>query len=126
MEKKQNQGSEKQWKGIYNYVQIKKKLIAARKMGPVCSHTCKLKYENDFSLEQRLAVFNNYWQSGDLNVQRQFIYNNMTKIELKYRYVRVGSTSQNFNHAYFYRKTLNAAEYANYSLWIPLQFRINP
>ncbi|CAH2086925.1 unnamed protein product [Euphydryas editha] len=84
----------------YTTMSKSKKVIPAKEMGPVCSDSCKLKCSDKFSFEERLTVFNNYWQSGDLNLQRQFIYNNMIKIEPKYRYIRVESTRQNFNHAY--------------------------
>lgn len=62
-----------------------KKMITAKNMGPVCSDKCKFKCQNVFSFEERLAIFNAYWATGDLNVQRQFIYNHMTNIEPKYR-----------------------------------------
>lgn len=81
-----------------------KKMITAKNMGPVCSDKCKFKCQNVFSFEERLTIFNAYWDTGDLNVQRQFIYNNMTNIEPKYRYIRVGSTRQNLNHAYYFTK----------------------
>lgn len=89
---------------VYTSTSKSKKLIAARKMGPVCLDSCKLKCQIEFPFEERLTIFNNYWESGDLSLQRQFICKNMTKIEPKYRYVRVGSTRQNFNHAYYLPK----------------------
>lgn len=79
-----------------------KKQMEAKTMGPVCSDKCKLKCADQFSSVERLTLFDNYWKTGDLTAQRHFISDNMTTIEPKYRYVRVGSTRQNFNHAYFF------------------------
>ncbi|CAH4030480.1 unnamed protein product [Pieris brassicae] len=80
----------------YETMSNSNKQIEAKKIGLECSDKCKLKCANQFSRDERLALFENFWKMGDLINQRH--------VEPKYRYVRVGSTRQNFNHAYYFPK----------------------
>lgn len=85
----------------YTSMAKSKKLMNAKKMGPTCSDKCKFKCGEIFSSNERYQVFETYWHMADLQAQRRFIYSNMTTLEPKYRYIRVGSTRQNFNHGYY-------------------------
>lgn len=78
-----------------------KKNVAEKKMGPVCTDKCKFKCSTKITYEERIRIFNEYWNTGDLGAQRQFIFNNLTEIEPKYRYTRVGSSRKNHNNAYY-------------------------
>ncbi|KAI8420441.1 hypothetical protein MSG28_008931 [Choristoneura fumiferana] len=78
-----------------------KKNIEEKKMRPACLDQCKFKCNVEFTNEQRLNIFQRYWDMADLECQRQFIRNNMSKVETKYRYTRVGSNRINMNNAYY-------------------------
>jgi hypothetical protein len=45
----------------------------AKKMGPACKSTCGLKCSQNVSDDQRNGIFQNFWQSGDLMAQRNFV-----------------------------------------------------
>lgn len=78
-----------------------KRNVEEKKMGSVCSDKCKFQCSKKITYQNRLIIFNEYWNTGDLAAQRQFIYNNMTEIEPKYRYTRVGSSRKSHNNAYY-------------------------
>ncbi|XP_060810218.1 uncharacterized protein LOC132904307 [Amyelois transitella] len=99
---KRNQSKLLKNKGMsYTSMSKSKKVYNAKKLGPVCSDKCKLKCSTEFTFEEREHIFEKFWDSGDLEIQRQFIHNHMTKIEPKYRYVREGTSRKNCNHAFY-------------------------
>ena len=49
-----------------------------------CSQKCKLKCAEKFSYEQRKKIFDKYWALTDLEAQRSFLFNNMTKVTTKH------------------------------------------
>ncbi|CAD0196001.1 unnamed protein product [Chrysodeixis includens] len=85
----------------YTSMSKTKRKVEEKKMGSVCSVKCKFQCSTKITHEERLIIFNEYWNTGDLEAQRQFIYNNLTEIEPKYRYTRVGSSRKNHNNAYY-------------------------
>jgi len=56
-----------------SYVSSSGKIIAAKQMGDGCTDKCRYKCKANFDEEDRKVIFNNFWEIGDINHQRQFI-----------------------------------------------------
>lgn len=107
---KRNQSKLLKNKGLsYTSMSKSKKIYDAKKMGPVCSSKCKSKCSTEFTFEERKLIFDKFWESGNLEIQRQFVHNHMKTVEPKYRYLREGTSRKNYNRAFYltrnYEKT---------------------
>lgn len=67
-----------------------KKVREERIMKPACSDKCRLSCSTKFSEEDRLKLFSEYWELGNIDKQREFIKSGMQEIKPSYKYVRVG------------------------------------
>lgn len=85
----------------YTSLAKSKKVIPERRIGPTCSEKCKFECTASVNNETREMIFQEYWNLSDIEMQRQFICNNISKIKPKYRYTRVGSFRINHNFAYY-------------------------
>ncbi|KAL4152823.1 hypothetical protein QTP88_000656 [Uroleucon formosanum] len=81
-----------------------KRVKAARKIKSPCQDKCRLKCTEKITDDDRMSVFNAYWNLGDIAKQREFIHNCTTEIKPKYRYVREGGQRPRRNHnaAFFF------------------------
>lgn len=81
-----------------------KKVRSARAIKPPCTEKCKLECSSKFTEEERKAIFQSYWDLGNLDKQRQFIANNMESVHPRYQYVRVGGTrnKRSNNNAFYF------------------------
>lgn len=81
-----------------------KRLKEARKMKSPCQDKCRLKCKEKMTEDERMSVFDAYWNLGDIAKQREFIHNCTTEVKPKYRYVREGGQRprRNYNAAFFF------------------------
>lgn len=75
--------------------------VRERSLQPPCPSNCKLKCYVNISHQSRKAIFKNYWDLGNLQLQREYISKVITEIKPKYRYEREGST-RSLNHAFHF------------------------
>lgn len=78
-----------------------KKVIPARKIGPPCGEKCRLKCSANVSEEERKNIFSEYYNLGNITMQRQYIINSTTLITPKYKYTNAANPRQNNNAFYF-------------------------
>ncbi|CAH0729639.1 unnamed protein product, partial [Brenthis ino] len=69
-----------------SYETTKKKTVAAREVKPPCTDKCRLKCYEKFTSLQRQAIFDTYWNIGELNLQRSFIQSCMSDVTPRYKY----------------------------------------
>ena len=60
------------------YIGFKGKEVLSKTIGPGCNEKCPKKCQQQFN-GQREEIFSNYWKSGDVNIQRQFIASFVSK-----------------------------------------------
>ncbi|CAG4919702.1 unnamed protein product [Colias eurytheme] len=58
-------------------------------MGPPCSFKCRLVCANKFSEEERQAIFNSYWELGNLQRQRAYLSSCIKPLKVAYRRIKV-------------------------------------
>lgn len=100
---KRNQIKTKRNKGE-SYINWKNKVVLEKTMKNGCE-SCRLKCQNKFSKDQRLAIFKTYWNLGDINRQRDFILRHITVKDPKQRRVRESKGCENMSnrkHTVFY------------------------
>lgn len=68
---------------------------------PPCTDKCKLKCFQYFSEKDGQQIFNDYWERGKLEKQRQFLSTSMTSVCPKYRYVQENSHRRPNNVFFF-------------------------
>lgn len=61
------------------YVGFTGRIVEEKSMGPGCGEKCVKKCHEQFDASERRDIFSNFWKSGDINVQRQFILSCVTK-----------------------------------------------
>lgn len=60
----------------------KNKLVPERRFKAACGEQCKFKCTENFTELQRQSIFENYWNMGDLQRQREFIMRHFSVIKL--------------------------------------------
>lgn len=65
-----------------------KKQREAKKIKPTCRETCRINCINKISQEQRVQIFQSYWNLGDVDLQREYLTKCTNEIKPAYRYVR--------------------------------------
>ncbi|XP_055904460.1 uncharacterized protein LOC129940227, partial [Eupeodes corollae] len=85
----------------YTSMSKSKRQIKARSVKPPCSEKCRFKCRENFNEDQRLMLFNKFWEFNDINLQRSYINSCMTKIAPKYRYSNAPNPRA-FNHAFYF------------------------
>lgn len=83
------------------YISKSEKVVKAKALGAVCNdkkcrHKCPTKVPED----QRKAVFDDFWKTGDLQRQREFVSSCMQAIEPRYQYKRENSNRKPNNSFY--------------------------
>lgn len=80
------------------------KIRIERKLQPPCTEKCKLKCSSKVTEMERMKIFTEYWNLGNIDRQRQFIHNSMEVIQPKYRYIREGGDrkKRDNNNAYYF------------------------
>jgi len=76
-----------------------KRVKEARKIKSPCKDKCRLKCTEKINEDERMSVFNAYWNLGNIAKQREFIHNCTTEIKPKYSYVREGGQRPRRNHS---------------------------
>lgn len=66
-----------------------------------CTEKCRLKCSANINTEERYMIFHQFWDLGDLTLQRTFIRDSMTDIEPKYKYTNAKNPRCN-NKAYHF------------------------
>lgn len=74
-------------------------LRRAKQLCDPCPSNCKLRCSERITNEQRHKIFHNYWNLGDVTLQRKFIVCCMEMIKPKYRKPKEGS-QRSLNFAY--------------------------
>lgn len=75
------------------YISLTKNtVVPERKLKNPCNDKCKLKCSERISEDKRKILFNNYWSTGSLSQQRDFIAKHMTEIRRKYQYKKQTAT----------------------------------
>lgn len=80
-----------------------------------CGENCRFKCKEKITEYSRFKIFQTYWDTSDLQRQREFISSHIKPITPKYRY----SSTQNyrsFNNAFFWKWTPNLFECAKHFL----------
>ena len=62
-----------------SYISSSGKAVLQRQMGKGCSDKCRYKCKEHITEENRTKLFNSYWQTGDINHQRQFIVDHINR-----------------------------------------------
>jgi len=62
-----------------SYISSSGKAVLQRQMGKGCSDKCRYKCKEHITEENRKKLFNSYWQTGDINHQRQFIVDHINR-----------------------------------------------
>ncbi|XP_014278948.1 uncharacterized protein [Halyomorpha halys] len=83
-----------------------KKIRKCREIKAPCGEKCKLKCSAQINEKERQEIFSAYWSLGNIEKQREFINNSMTRIEPKYRYIRVTDSRnpRQRNNAYYFTR----------------------
>lgn len=68
--------------GIVSNKKVRKE---GRKLLPPCAENCRYRCTKQFTSEDRLSIFNDYWNMADLQRQRDFIAGHAKSIKHKYR-----------------------------------------
>lgn len=106
-----------------SYLSHSNKKVPARCLQPPCSDKCRLKCSAIINTEERYKIFQQFWDLGDLIMQRAFIQQSMDDIEPKYKYTNAANPRRN-NKRYhfvvdnqkiivckaFYKATLNISD----------------
>ncbi|XP_073832635.1 uncharacterized protein [Musca autumnalis] len=81
------------------------KVRSERKFKEPCTEMCKLQCTTKLTEEQRRHIFENFWNLGNLEKQRQYIANNTEPIQPKYRYIRENRKRKPriMNNAFYFR-----------------------
>lgn len=74
------------------YTNAQGKVVAARRMGDVCSDKCRLKCFTKITNDERRQIFDYYWKLGNVDLKRSFLNNSMSEINSVYRMTKPGST----------------------------------
>ncbi|XP_071051003.1 uncharacterized protein [Onthophagus taurus] len=75
--------------------------VAGRQIKPPCDDSkCKQKCSTKFTEEERLFLFQNYWDMSDIVKQRTYILSLMQEVNPTYKYPR-NTESRAANHAFF-------------------------
>lgn len=83
------------------YVSTSNKIVKEKTLGPACNvQKCIQKCSLKLSEEERSAIFNDFWNLGNVDRQREFVLHNLTTVEPKYRYRRENS-NRKFNNAFY-------------------------
>ncbi|XP_071054854.1 uncharacterized protein [Onthophagus taurus] len=78
--------------------------VARRQIKPPCDDSkCKQKCSTKFTEEERLFLFQNCWDMGDIVKQRTYILSLMQEVNPTYKYPR-NTESRAANHAFFFHK----------------------
>lgn len=87
------------------YKSKKNNIVSARHLRSPCGETCRLKCSSKFTENERLKIFEKFWDLGDINKQRFFIMNSIEILTPRYRYpvLKEGTNRQN-NHSFFLEK----------------------
>lgn len=80
--------------------------VPRRELKPTCNDKCSHKCSSKFNEEERMAIFNTYWEMTDVVKQRIFISNLIQEINPKYRYTR-DVNGRTINHAFYFYKDDN-------------------
>ncbi|XP_028163360.1 uncharacterized protein LOC114354942 [Ostrinia furnacalis] len=83
------------------YLNMKNKLVPARKLKTPCGDQCKLKCKEKITELQRQIIFQDYWDFGDLERQREYIKRHISEIKPRYSY-KVHNSNRGNNFACYF------------------------
>ncbi|CAH2094969.1 unnamed protein product [Euphydryas editha] len=78
-----------------------RKQIPARSLKPPCSEKCKLECTKKITNSARAKLFENYWQLGDLSLQRNFIHKHIKPIIPAFRFTGKDQP-RNVNYSFYF------------------------
>ncbi|KAL4716699.1 hypothetical protein ACJJTC_004818 [Scirpophaga incertulas] len=84
-----------------SYMSKKNKVTKPRSVQPSCGDKCRLKCCEKITVDQRQAIFDVYWNLGQIDAQRSFIKSCMTSITPRYKYTNARNP-RNCNQAFHF------------------------
>ena len=82
------------------YITVSGKVVSERHMGAGCTGNCRRKCHETFSCENRKAIFDQFWNVGQVDQQRQFIADRVQQMPAKRKTI-VNVRSRQFSYVYY-------------------------
>ncbi|KAJ8944554.1 hypothetical protein NQ314_009460 [Rhamnusium bicolor] len=87
-----------------SYVSSTGKEVNGRRLREPCGSKCRLKCRDKISLDDRGRLFQQFWEMGNVNKQREYIIRHIKSVSPKYIYKRVNPTrDRSENKAYHFQ-----------------------
>ncbi|XP_063635068.1 uncharacterized protein LOC134805772 [Cydia splendana] len=84
-----------------SYTSRSNRIVPEKTLKPPCTIKCKRNCTQIFTETQRKIIFENYWEMGDLQRQREYILRHISPIYPKYSY-KVHNSNRGHNNAFYF------------------------